>query len=195
MPASTIMPYLARPIIPYITDWSIPDPGVLASASMLFLSDGDIGDLPAVLDRLDQGPLGDIPVMLHLDLINGLSTDEAAIHYVSMLGRIDGIITVKHHLTPVARRYGMLTVVRLFLQDSRAVERGLKVVAKSKPDAVELLPGIAAALVADQFKALGIPLIAGGLVHTPETTHKIIETGCEAVSTTDTKLWEFNQTP
>jgi glycerol-3-phosphate responsive antiterminator len=42
------------------------------------------------------------------------------------------------------------------------------VIDKSKPDAVELLPGVAAIEVADRFRDLPIPFIAGGLIRTPD---------------------------
>jgi len=47
-----------------------------------------------------------------------------------------------------ARRVGLLSIVRLFLSDSRAVDRGISVVKKSHPDAVEILPAVVAAKVA-----------------------------------------------
>ena len=78
------------------------------------------------------------------------------------------------------------------LQDGRAVQRGLAVIEKSRPDAVELLPGVAFLQVAELFAGLEIPCIAGGLIRTKETVRQILAAGCKAVSTTNVALWGMN---
>ena len=52
--------------------------------------------------------------------------------------------------------------------------------------------GVAAIEVADRFRALPIPFIAGGLIRTPDIVKRLIAAGCSAVSTTNVKLWEMN---
>jgi glycerol uptake operon antiterminator len=131
--------------------------------------------------------------MLHIDLLAGLANDESGLRYIATLPRINGIITTRHHLAPGARRLGLLSIVRLFLQDGRAIDRGLGVIEKSRPDAVELLPGVAAIEAAERFADLPIPRIAGGLIRTPQLVHQILASGCKAVSTTNTQLWEMNR--
>ena len=189
---NAIAPYLTRPVIPYVTEGVDQHANVIAAASIIFIGGGELADLPHLLQRLDQPPLAERPVLLHIDLVNGLANDESGLRYVATLKGVDGIITVRHHLAPLARRLGLMSVVRLFLQDGRAVERGLGVIEKSKPDAVELLPGVAALEVADRFRDLPIPFIAGGLIRTPEIVKRILASGCSAVSTTNVKLWEMN---
>ena len=190
--SNPIAPYLTKSIIPYITEGVDQHPDLLAAASILFIGGGELAEMPELLGKLEKPPYAQIPVLLHIDLVNGLSNDESGLRYVATLERIDGIITVRHHLAPVARKLGLMSVVRLFLQDGRAVDRGLSVIEKSRPDAVELLPGVAVPQVADRFRDLSIPFIAGGLVRTPETVKEILATGCKAVSTTNVKLWEMN---
>jgi glycerol uptake operon antiterminator len=184
--------YLTKPVIPYVTEGVESHVGLLAQASVIFIGGGELAELPGLMDRLKRPPLGEIPVFLHIDLVNGLSNDESGLRYVAGLDRIDGIITVRHHLAPAARKLGLMSVVRLFLQDGRAVERGLGVIEKSRPDAVELLPGVAYLEVADRFKGVGVPVIAGGLIRTQEIVERIRGAGCRSVSTTNVKLWEMN---
>src|SRR4051812_16284037 len=154
---------------------------------------GELAELPQLLSRLSRPPFDRLPVLLHIDLVNGLSNDESGLRYVATLDRIDGIVTVRHHLAPAAAKLGLMSVVRLFLQDGRAVERGLSVIEKSKPDAVEVLPGVAMLEVADRFANLKIPCIAGGLIRTPAAVKNILAAGCKAVSTTDANLWKMNR--
>jgi glycerol uptake operon antiterminator len=190
--SNAIAPYLTRPVIPYVTELAEANVPLVASASIIFIGGGELADLPALLEKLGRAPLAERPVLLHIDLLSGLANDEAGVRYVATFERVDGIITVRHHLAPLARKLGLMSVVRLFLQDGRAVDRGLSVIEKSRPDAVELLPGVAVPQVAERFRDLSIPFIAGGLVRTPETVREILATGCKAVSTTNVKLWEMN---
>lgn len=190
--SNAISPYLTRPVIPYVTELADDTIPLIASASIIFIGGGELAGLPTLLEQLSKPPLAERPVLLHIDLLSGLANDEAGVRYVATFPRLDGIITVRHHLAPLARKLGLMSVVRLFLQDGRAVDRGLSVIEKSRPDAVELLPGVAVVQVADRFRDLSIPFIAGGLVRTPETVKEILATGCKAVSTTNAKLWAMN---
>jgi glycerol uptake operon antiterminator len=192
-PAPNFASYLSRPVIPYLTT-DLDDP-TLRSASVLFIGGGELADLPRLLSKLDVGPLARIPVLLQIDLVEGLSSDEAGVRYVATLERIDGIITTRHHLAPLARKRGLMSVVRLVLQDGRAVDRGLHVIERSRPDAVEVLPGVAFLQVADRFQNLPTPIIAGGLIRTPDEVKRIIDAGCRAVSTSNAKLWTMNSAP
>jgi glycerol uptake operon antiterminator len=187
-----LLPYLSRPVIPYLTQGLGRDQDV-TGASILFVGAGELADLPALTTALTRGPLARVPVLLHIDMIEGLANDEAGLKYVATLGRIDGVITVRQHLAPLARKLGLLCVLRLFLQDGRAVERGLQVIERSQPDAVELLPGVAFLEVADRFRNLPIPTIAGGLIRTPDLVQRILAAGAKAVSTTNTELWAMNR--
>ncbi|MDB5296897.1 MAG: glycerol-3-phosphate responsive antiterminator [Phycisphaerales bacterium] len=188
-----LLPHLNKPVIPYLTEATGSRAGDIAGASILFIGGGELAGLPAQLEALSRPPFAKLPVMLHIDLVNGLANDEAGVRYVATLDRVDGIVTVRQHLAPLARKLGLLSVVRLFLQDGRGVERGVQVVERSQPDAVELLPGVAFLEVADRFKRLPVPCIAGGLIRTPDAVRRIVAAGCRAVSTTDTALWALNR--
>ena len=64
---------------------------------------------------------------------------------------------------------------------------------RTLPDAVELLPGVAFLQVAEKFTSSPIPVIAGGLIRTPDIARQIVAAGCRAVSTSNVKLWEQNR--
>ena len=190
-----ILQHLTRPIIPYVTESVDLHPHLIAGGSLIMIGGGELAELPATLEKLSRPPFEKQPVLLHIDLVNGLANDESGLRYLATLEGIDGIVTVRHHLAPLARKLGMMCVVRLFLQDGRAVERGLQVIDKSRPDAVEVLPGVAFLQVPDRFRDLPIPCIAGGLIRTPETVRQILAAGCKAISTSNVKLWELNTQP
>ncbi len=160
---------------------------------MLFLQGGELTGLPKILHWLEASPLAGIPVVLHIDLLAGLANDEAGLRYVASFDGINGIITVRHHLVAPARRLGLACFVRLFLHDTRAVERGLQIAQSVQPDAIELLPGVAAVEVADRFRKIDIPRIAGGLVRTPQLAQRVLQSGYQAISTSDPSLWQLNR--
>jgi len=189
-----IAPHLdsGKPIIPYLTEGVDRHAATIASASIVMIGGGELAELPALLAKLQKPPFEKLPVLLHIDLVNGLANDESGLKYVATLDGVDGVVTVRHHLAPTARKLGLMSVVRLFLQDGRAVERGLGVIDKSKPDAVEVLPGVAFLQVADRFNNLPIPCIAGGLIRSAQVVEQILAGGCRAVSTSNVELWKLN---
>lgn len=190
-----LRPHLVKPVIPYLTEGlgSAAPPQDLASASMIFIGGGELAELPNLMKALSREPLAGLPVLLHMDLVNGLANDESGLRYLATLERLDGIITVRPHLAPVARKLSLLCILRLFLQDGRAVERGLQVIERWQPDAIEIMPGVSFLEVADRFSNLPMPCIAGGLIRTPELVSRIIQAGAKAVSTTNAALWALNR--
>ncbi|HOW69159.1 MAG TPA: glycerol-3-phosphate responsive antiterminator [Phycisphaerae bacterium] len=186
--------WFARPIIPVVWDIGQMDCTSLAQASLVFLQGGELAALPGVLEVLTRPPLADIPVMLHIDLLAGLTSDEPGLRYLVGHKRIDGIITVRSHLIAAARRMGLAAILRLFLQDGRAVDRGLHIIEQAHPDVIELIPGVAAIETAAQFSPLPIPRIAGGLVRSADLAQRILASGCRAVSTSNEQLWNLNTT-
>ena len=185
--------WLKKPVIPVFSDPSGHE-ALLANASVLFLQGIALPDLSGGLKQLDNPILAHTPVFVHIDLLEGLNADKAGLRYLSKFSQIDGIITVRPYLIPLARQLGLKTVLRMFLQDSRAVERGVSVSNNQKPDAIELLPGVAAIEACNAFDALPVPRLAGGLIHSEQTVKRILASGCRSISTTDPKLWAMNLT-
>jgi glycerol uptake operon antiterminator len=181
----------ARRIIPVI--WNPgPHGDLLARASTVFLQGGTLAELPRTLDAFRQPPLERLPLFVHIDLVSGLENNDAGLDYLAQFDRIAGVVTVHHQLTTAARRLGLLTIVRLFLSDSRAVDRGLTVANKSHPDAIEILPAAAAGKVAGDFAPCRIPRIAGGLCRSEADVRDVLDSGCRAVTSTSPALWKLN---
>lgn len=180
-----------RHVIPVI--W---DPGtqgeLLSHASCAFLQGGPLGELARILDRFSVPRLEQLPLFVHIDLVAGLENSEAGLEYLAGFERLTGIVTVHHHLASAARKHGLLSIVRLFLSDSRAVDRGVSVVNKSRPDAIEILPAVVAAKVSGDFASCRIPRIAGGLCRTEADVAEVLGSGCRAVTSTSAALWKLN---
>ncbi len=189
-PHPSVASWFTRPVIPVL--WQGPRQEDLANASLVFLQGCELADLPTLLSEFSTPALARLPVLVHIDLLAGLASDEAGLRHLSTLKRITGIITVRPHIIAAARRMGFASVLLLFLQDGRAVERGLHVAEQTRPDAIELVPGVAALEMAREFSQLSIPRIAGGLIRTPELAQQLLASGYSAVSTSDPALWAMN---
>ncbi len=190
--SQSIQTWLTRPIIPVLPQ-IVAEEDLRAGASLIFLQGCELADLAGTLDWLKSGTRRDVPVAVHIDLLSGLASDEAGLRYLAGLKKINGIITVRPHLVASARRLGLVAILLVFLQDSRAVERGLHITEQAQPDAIELVPGVAALEMAREFDQVAVPRIAGGLVRTAELARRLIEAGYNAVSTSNAALWQLNQ--
>ncbi len=187
-----IRDWLRQPVIPVVHEEEA-DSALLADASLIFLQGIQLAELSTCVARLREGPTAHTPVILHLDLLAGLSSDVAGLEYLAGLQMVDGIITVRSHLVAAARRFGLASILLVFLQDGRSVERGLHVIEQSRPDAIELVPGVAALHEIPQFRSLTVPLIAGGLIRTPDLARQLLAEVFQAVSTSAAHLWGLNR--
>jgi glycerol uptake operon antiterminator len=165
---------------------------MLTRANTVFLQGGSLADLQQTLNVFRRRPLEHLPLFVHIDLVAGLENNEAGLEYLAELDGVTGVVTVHHHLATPARKLGLLSIVRLFLSDSRAVDRGLAVANKSRPDAIEILPAAAAVKVAADFAQCHIPRIAGGLCRTEADVTEVLASGCRAVTSTSPSLWKLN---
>jgi len=165
---------------------------LLARASAIFLQGGPLSELIRILDTFCDRDLADIPLFVHIDLLSGLENNDAGLEYLASFKRISGVVTVHYQLSSPARRLGLLSIVRLFLSDSRAVARGLSVANKSHADAIEILPAAVAAKIAGDFKSCHIPRIAGGLCRTQADVVEVLDSGCRAITSTSPLLWKLN---
>ena len=129
-------------------------------------------------------------VYIHIDLAKGITGDKHGLMYSKELG-VDGIISTRTHTIKLAKETGLKTVQRFFVVDSHFVDTTLNAVAASKPDMIEIMPGIVTKVIARLISKLDTPLIAGGLIETPAETHAALSAGAFAVSTGAKELWDM----
>ncbi|MBM7622709.1 glycerol-3-phosphate responsive antiterminator [Sporohalobacter salinus] len=179
-----------RPIIAAVKEPSdleeIPSDKIAA----IFVLGSDISTLSKIVDaaiKLDK------LVFLHLDLVKGVAKDKYGIKYLAEEIGIDGVITTKSYLIKEAKKQDLITVQRLFILDSSAVEMGINVINKSSPDLVEVLPGIAFPYLAERLKdELEQPIIAGGLIRNNKDVDRILDFEALAISTSSKELWNWS---
>ena len=127
---------------------------------------------------------------IHVDLVEGLKVDHAGLRWLMDNVKPHGIISTHRGALENARKLGLLRILRIFMLDSEAVEKGKALAAALEPDFVELLPGIAVPIFSDAtLSGFRPPLIAGGLVADLREIHAILSRGACGVSTSQSILW------
>ncbi|PTK07064.1 glycerol-3-phosphate responsive antiterminator [Mammaliicoccus sciuri] len=150
------------------------------------LLDTHIGHLQGILEQMKKHQK---EVMLHIDLIKGLSNDEAAVEYVIQQYKPHGIISTKSKIIKRAKKLNTLTILRVFILDSTALSRSIELIKQSDPDLVEVLPGVATKVIKEISDKTGKRIIAGGLINTKEEIDLAIESGAQYVTSSDITIW------
>jgi glycerol uptake operon antiterminator len=128
-------------------------------------------------------------LILHMDLVHGLKSDEYATEFVCQELKPFGIISTKSSVILKAKQKGVTAIQRMFLIDSYALEKSYKLIEKTKPDYIEVLPGAIPQMITEVKTHLKIPIFAGGLIRTKEEVQNALNAGAEAVTTSRRELW------
>ena len=153
---------------------------------IVFVLYGDICNIRDIVGRLKQA--GKI-VIIHLDLITGLSSKEIAVTYLRSVTHGDGIISTKPAVIRKAKEEGMFAIMRFFVIDSIAFESIQKQVEYVHPDMIEILPGLMPKVIRKICSQSRIPVIAGGLITDKEDIMAALGAGAISISTTNQKVW------
>ncbi len=179
----------SRPVIAAIRDIENLRFQSLEHTNVLFILGGTIFDLPKIVR---QAKLHQKLVLVDIDLIKGIGKDAPGIRFLAKESQINGIITTRGNLIKSAQKEGLFAIQRVFVLDSESLVGGLGTVEKSKPDAVEILPGLILPKIMKKIRMLtSIPIIAGGLITEKEEIREILTSGAVGVSTTASHLFDL----
>jgi glycerol uptake operon antiterminator len=129
-------------------------------------------------------------LFVHMDFVEGLSKDTAGVAYLSTKG-IDGIISTRSNIINYARENKISCIQRFFMIDSRSESTALETMKQTKPDMIELMPGIAYKTIERIKKSTSVPIIAGGLIDSKEEIYKALAAGASMISTGNHMLWNM----
>ena len=182
----------ANPVIAAVKN----DAGLQAAVEMeeiqvIFVLYGDVCTIPEILERIKAAGK---KAMVHIDLIAGLSEKEISVEFIARQTRADGIITTKPALVRRAKELGIFAVLRFFVIDSLALKNIENVEMQcgtSRPDFIEVLPGVMPKVLGRIAKVSRIPMIAGGLITEKEDVIAALSAGAIAVSSTNQDVWNL----
>ena len=147
----------------------------LADARIVFVLYGEVATIADITAQLKAA--GKM-VMVHMDLIAGLSTREEAVDFIAKYTRADGVISTRFDQIKRGKQLGLSTIYRIFVIDSYA-------------DIVEILPGLMPKIIFRMKRELGVPIIAGGLIAEKEDVIQALNAGAVAISTTNEDVWNM----
>lgn len=127
-------------------------------------------------------------LFIHMDLASGIGKDKSGMEYIKSLG-VDGILSTKSAMIHAAKECGIYAVQRFFIMDSHSVDTILSSVKQTKPDMIEIMPGVVPKVIARISTQTQRPVIAGGLIETEEEIKEILNSGAAAISTGKKALW------
>lgn len=153
---------------------------------IIFILYGDICNISDIVSEVKA--CGKI-ALVHIDLINGLSSKEVAVDFIKKYTDADGIITTKPTLIKRAKELSLYTILRLFVIDSMAYENIEKQLKTCRPDIIEILPALMPKVVSKICKLSNTPIIAGGLVSDKEDILELLHAGVTSISSTNPDIW------
>lgn len=129
-------------------------------------------------------------VFIHLDFAEGVGKDKAGIEFLAKKNA-DGILTTRTNIVRLAKEANLITVQRFFLVDSHSLNTSVESIRISKPDIIELMPGIVTKKIKEFSQIVEMPIIAGGIIETANEVRAALEAGADLVSTGEKSLWDL----
>jgi glycerol uptake operon antiterminator len=128
--------------------------------------------------------------MVNMDFLDGLSRDRFAVEFLAASG-VAGIVSTRVEPLKAAQNLGLLTILRTFAIDTAAVIAAKKSLGQFHPDAIEVLPAMAAPRVGKCLREIhpDLTIIGGGLIETVREIEELIAAGVQAITTSNTRLW------
>lgn len=177
-----------NPIIVSLTDSNDLEKALKAKSSIIILIQADLLTLKAITDKIKKT---DSLIFVHMDLIKGLKRDVSAVRFLADDIGIDGIVSTHASLIKIAKRLQLLAIQRVFILDTASIRQGIKSIQDSKPDAVEILPGVSVPYIKQFIKSNKTVVIAAGLINTEKEIVEILKNGAQGISSSSTDLWNI----
>lgn len=124
-------------------------------------------------------------ILYHLDLIHGLSNDEYGCEYACRQLKADGVISTRGKVLETAKKNKKIAILRLFLIDTKSLEKGLMLCNSVNPDYMEVLPGLACSIIPKLKEKTTVKIMSGGLITDVDQIDECIKKGAVAVTISD----------
>lgn len=177
----------ANPIIAAVRDEEGLERCLQEDVQTVFVLFGDICSIGGIVGRIKAA--GKI-ALVHTDLVTGLAGREVAVDFLHSTTQADGIISTRANMLQRAKELGMMTIFRVFVIDSMALDSLLNM-KNFRPDAIDILPGLMPSIIRKVRLATGIPVLTGGLITEKQEVLQALDAGAMAISSTDPAVWQM----
>ncbi|OFW78999.1 MAG: glycerol-3-phosphate responsive antiterminator GlpP [Alicyclobacillus sp. RIFOXYA1_FULL_53_8] len=185
------MHFQSQPIIPTVRTIKDFEDLMHRDFPYLIVLESHIGQLPGLLQLARKH---DKKVILHADLVQGLRNDEYGAQFLCQWVKPDGIISTHSSVITTARKKGLVAIQRVFLLDSHSLETSYRILQTSRPDYIEVLPGVIPHVIHEIRERTHLPILAGGFIRTQTDIETILQSGATAVTTSSKNLWDLAKT-
>lgn len=175
-----------NPVIAAVQDLDKLDEALNSPCEIIFLLSGNIFNLKEISHRISSKNKG---LYIHIDSIDGFSKDTWGLEYIIKNISPDGIITEKNNLLKLSKDMGVFTIQRLFIPNSYSLENSIYSIKKTRPNAIELLPGIMPKIIKQIIRETKVSVIASGLITDRYDLNSSLDAGAIAVSTSCKDVW------
>ena len=174
-------------ILPVISDWKTFEAFLKGSYTWCILMDFHMNFMEDLVKQLHEHNKKGI---VHMDLIHGIANDQYGTRYMCQKVHADGIISTKPKAIEAAKSNQCISILRIFMIDSRSFMRSVHMASALQPDYIEVLPALLPGIVKKLHAYCDIPVIGGGMIENQEDIAKCLSGGMQAVSTSHRELWE-----
>lgn len=181
------MDFNGERILPVIRNMKNFEVALRSEFQYIILLDSHISQLKGVSDYVKKA---NKQLIIHIDLVQGLKNDEYATQFLIQDIKPSGLISTRAEVIATAKKKGLLTIQRLFLLDSNALDKNYKYIEKTKPDYIEVIPGVIPHMIKEVFEKTRIPILAGGLIRTKTEVENALKAGVIAITTSNPDLWK-----
>lgn len=130
-------------------------------------------------------------VLIHSELIKGLSSDEYGAIYLIQSLKVDGIISSKPKVIEVCKKRGVIGILRFFLKDSISLEQSIEIAQKIEPHYLEILPALSVEIIPMIKEKIHTDILMGGLLQTKDQVCRCLSHGAIAVTTSNPNFWDM----
>ncbi len=183
------MEAIKQKVLPAISNMKDFEKFLQSPYEFCIVMDFYVGELAVISDMAQKYRK---KLIVHVDLIKGLSNDEYAVVYLCQNLRLEGIISTHTNAIQMAKKKKKIAIQRIFLIDQQSLDKSYRLIENSMPDYVEVLPGLMPGIITEMRNRIDIPIITGGLIATLEDICAVIEAGAVSVTTSSRELWKAN---
>jgi len=174
-----------NPIVAAVKDEEDLEAALKSELKVIFVLFGNILNIKAISEKIyNSKKIG----IIHIDLVEGLSSNEYALKFLKENTSFQGIISIKPQVLRNAKKLGFIVIQRVFMIDSLAKEN-IKNHLVKECDAVEILPGLLFKVIKEISSTLDKPLISGGLISEKVDVIETLKSGATCISTTKKDIW------
>ena len=132
------------------------------------------------------------PILLHTDLIKGLSNDKEAINFIKEYINPAGIVSTKSTMLRAAKKKGLTTIQRIFLIDSSSLKNSIESIRENDPDVVEVMPALVYPIVETIKNEIDKPIVLGGLISNKKQMLDMLKSDADGISCSKSDLWNID---